>query len=50
MLVKKIIEYISVFFHVLFSSYTWISPSEPGGNCSNETEIVTSVWENQVRR
>lgn len=44
---KKIIEYISVFFYiVLFSSYMWISASEPGGNSSNETEIVSSVWEN----
>lgn len=44
---KKIIEYINVFFYiVLFSSYVWISASEPGGNSSNETEIVSSAWEN----
>lgn len=43
MLVKKIIEHISGFFHIVsFSSYTWISISEP----SKEIEIVSSVWEN----
>lgn len=47
MLVKKIIEYISVFFHIVsFSSYMWISASEPGGNSSKEIEILSSVWEN----
>lgn len=44
---KKKIKHVSFFFHIVsFSSYTWIRASEPGGNSSNETEVVSSVWEN----